>query len=358
MALYGIEQEIPLLRPDGSLADSSNTTFAELQSIIDQLPEYAADRGILHIGDAGIKRKRWYVEGYERFAEDGSSVAMLPKAIEIRTPPRPTIGDALADLRRHYLLLRDGLAAAGFKTTWISHHPFQSTFDLDPPLNAYERKLWGDYADMATDTIAQRTFGPDLNFSLDGMDDAALIDAGKKLTYYSPFIVPFSFSAPFEAGRLWEGLSLRTYVRTGRRPAVRVFLHDQANMLKSVPSLTQESELPANAGRIEFKAFDTCHSLALYDSLFHLLIGILEDTTLPGRALTPDAALHQRSARHGFSDELIRAGARQVLDAVPRAGGLRYMLEDNRLPVHDLIDAYHATQSIPLTLEKFENLDV
>ena len=358
MALYGIEQEIPLLRPDGVFADSSNTTYQELQGIIDQLPEYPADRGVLHIGDAGIKRKRWYVEGYERFAEDGSSVAMLPKAIEIRTPPRPTISDALADLRSHYLLLRQGLADAQFKTTWISHHPFQSTFELDPPANAFERELWGGYADMATDTIAQRTFGPDLNFSLDGMNDHALIDAGKKLTYYSPFIVPFSFSAPFQDNRLWDGLSLRTYVRTGRRPAVRVFLHHPANMLKSVPTLTQESELPANAGRIEFKAFDTCHSVTLYDSLFHLLVGIVQDTTLPGRALTPDPKLHQRSARRGFSDELIRAGARQVLDVVPQASGLRHMLEDNRLPVQELIDAYHATQSIPLTLGKFENLVV
>ena len=40
---YGIEHECALLRPDGSFADFTNTTFDELQDIVDVLPEDPAD---------------------------------------------------------------------------------------------------------------------------------------------------------------------------------------------------------------------------------------------------------------------------------------------------------------------------
>ena len=36
---YGIEHECALLRPDGSFADFTNTTFDELQDIVDELPD-------------------------------------------------------------------------------------------------------------------------------------------------------------------------------------------------------------------------------------------------------------------------------------------------------------------------------
>jgi hypothetical protein len=93
--------------------------------------------------------------------------------------------------------------------------------------------------------------------------------------------LPFSFSSPFFDGAPWNGLSVRTFKRTGRRPAIMVFLHDGANHIAVSPSLTQPARVPFEAGRIEFKAFDTCRDIALYRSLFALLQGIVLDETPP-----------------------------------------------------------------------------
>ena len=58
--------------------------------------------------------------------------------------------------------------------------------------------------------------------------------------------------------RPWGGLSARTALRTGARPAVLVFLADGEPQVDADPSLTQLARLPAEVGRIEFKAFDAC----------------------------------------------------------------------------------------------------
>ncbi|NJL46808.1 MAG: hypothetical protein HC929_04000 [Leptolyngbyaceae cyanobacterium SM2_5_2] len=147
-----------------------------------------------------------------------------------------------------------------------------------------------------------------------------LIDISQKLTYYSPFIVPFSFSAPVADGQLWTGLSRRTYVRTGKRPAVLIFV-DPATPADRLPRPTQPSlvklaRTATEIGRIEFKAFDTCGDFALYGALFVLLKGLILDQTLPGRAWVPDRSLHQRAALKGFADATIAAGAEQVLNAI------------------------------------------
>jgi hypothetical protein len=188
------------------------------------------------------------------------------------------------------------------------------------------------------------------------------------LTYYSPYILPFSFSSPFFDGALWKGLSIRTFKRTGPRPAVMVFLHDDANHIAVSPSLTQPARVPFEAGRIEFKAFDTCRDIALYRSLFALLQGIVLDQTLPGRVLTPDVPEHQRSAQFGFEDEKIGAVAHDVLTAARRALGngpeaghldrLDDMLGRRAVPAHDLIRTFQETKSILETLKAYENLNV
>lgn len=367
MALFGIEQEIPLLRDGGTaFADFSNTTLEEMQSIIAELPEYATDYPTLQIGDLGIKRKRWHAEVYNRFNEDGTFRTAIPKGLEIRTLPHDTIDGALDELRESYRLLRPKLITHGFFPVSISFNPIHSAFIPDPPLNDFEKNMRGQSPESETANLAELTFGPDLNISFEGMDDDGIIDAGKKLTYYSPFIVPFSFSSPFKDGKLWEGLSARTFLRTGIRPAAMVFLHDNADMISSKPSLTQESRVSAERGRIEFKAFDSCYDLERYRALFVLLKGILMDNNLPGRAIVPDAILHQRSAQKGFTDVEIKSGAREILAAAKRAlahdsdvsalASLERMLAENKLPVYDMIADYKKIGSVIETLKKRENL--
>ena len=71
-----------------------------MQAVVDALPEDPADYPDLRVGDQGIKRKRWYVEGYERFDEQGALLRCDPKGIEIRTRIHPTIDAAVAAVRR------------------------------------------------------------------------------------------------------------------------------------------------------------------------------------------------------------------------------------------------------------------
>jgi gamma-glutamyl:cysteine ligase YbdK (ATP-grasp superfamily) len=145
------------------------------------------------------------------------------------------------------------------------------------------------------------------------------VDAARKLTALSPYLVPLSFSSPFRDGRPWGGLSARTYVRTGVRPAALAFLAEGVPQIPSDPSLTQPARLPAEVGRLEFKAFDACPDPLLYSELLSLLTGLVLDTTLPQRRTTPDAAAHRRSACRGYADPAIRAGAQAALDAAAAA---------------------------------------
>jgi hypothetical protein len=183
-----------------------------------------------------------------------------------------------------------------------------------------------------------------------------VVDAGRKLTCYSPYLVPFSFGSPFFRNACWDGPSRRTHHRTGPRPAVLVFVEDPGDLLASDPSLTRRARTHSEAGRIEFKAFDPCEDADLYGSLLALLAGIVLDTTLPGRRTVPDAALHRTAARHGFRSPRIHAGAGRVLAAAARALGddpdaarlepLWAMHRDRTTPADALVARYARTGDI------------
>ena len=92
---FGIEHEVAFLRPDSSFADFSNTTYEEFSQMIDLLPEYDGDGDSLRFGDVGIRRKRWYIEGIERFDAQGRMVKCIPKGIEIRTKLNQVVSSEL-----------------------------------------------------------------------------------------------------------------------------------------------------------------------------------------------------------------------------------------------------------------------
>ena len=83
------------------------------------------------------------------------------------------------------------------------------------------------------------------------------------------------------------------------------------------PSLTQPARLPAEIGRLEFKAFDAIGDFALYGELLSLLTGLVLDTTLPGRRTTPDAAAHRHAATVGLADDADARGHRQRCSTLP-----------------------------------------
>ena len=358
---FGIEHEVAFLSKDGRFADFSRTRFADFDQIIRMLPLYPEDYPQLRIGDAGIKKKRWYIEGFERFENSEIPIDCVPKGIEIRTTIHPSITGAIAELTESFYLLQDTANSFGFSPVLCSFNPHYEVFEPNPPLNAYEVKRRQASPEKQTAHIPMLTYGPDLNISAKGFTTEKVIDIGKKFTYYSPFVVPFSYSSPFCAGSLWDGLSLRTYVRTGARPAVMVFIDEPEQLIASSPSLTKKARIPAEVGRIEFKAFDSCDDFSIYAALLALLKGLLIDRSLPGRAIVPDTTLHQLSAREGFKNQQIFLAARKVFDTARRAlqddpdlellNFLETSLDKRKTPAHGLIEAYHNGSSIEETLK-------
>ena len=364
---YGIEHESALLRPDGTFADFTNTRFDELQDIVDVMPEDPADLADLRVGDAGIKRKRWYIEGYERFDEQGTLVRCDPKGLEIRTRIHPSVEAAVAALCADQQRLDAEAAARGLGVTAIGFNPVRSEYVVEPALNSWERGHRLGSPEERTAHLHMVTYGPDLNLSWEGGpgdpaggDPAGpdeLIDAARKLTALSPYLVPLSFSSPFRDGGPWGGLSARTALRTGARPAVLVFLAEGVPQVPADPSLTQPARLPAEVGRLEFKAFDSCPDSVLYGELLSLLTGLVLDTTLPQRRTTPDPALHRHAARVGYADIPQRAAAEAALHAAAaavadrpadtaRLASLRARFDRDECPARDMLARYEAGDSV------------
>lgn len=310
---YGIEHEVAFINAQGQYADYTNTPFDDFANIIEQLPHYDSDYPMLRVGDAGIKVKRWYIEGFERFADDGSVTGCDPKGIEIRTTIHSSIKETMLELDSSYRLLREKAKQAGYVPALTSYHPWHEVFDPQPPLSEFEIKRRNGSPEKLTANIPMMTQGPDLSLSCPEFSEDEVIYAARKLTAYSPYIIPFTFSSPFYGGKIWDGLSIRTYKRTGARPAAMAFINDESKMLKCSPSLTQKARVPAESGRIEFKAFDSCNNFRLYAALLSLLKGIILDTRLPLASDTPDTRLHQQSAMQGFHNANIKTEAYKIL---------------------------------------------
>ncbi|MEA5616793.1 glutamate--cysteine ligase [Cronbergia sp. UHCC 0137] len=362
MFFFGIEHEVAFLNRDGKFADFSCTKFADFNQIVEQLPIYPQDYPQLRVGDAGIKKKRWYIEGFERFADSEEVIDCVAKGIEIRTTIHSTIQGAVNELTESFILLRQVAANFGFSPVLVSFNPDHRVFEPQPPLNEFELKQLQAYPDEQTANIYMVSYGPDLNISVADLPIERVIDIGKKLTYYSPYIVPFSYSSPFYDGKIWQGLSVRTFIRTGRRPATLVFVAQKEQLIKSVPSLTKVARIPAEVGRIEFKACDSCDDFAIYAGLLALLKGLALDQTLPGRSTVPDAELHQISAKSGFDNEEIFTNATKLLQAAEIALAddpdikfltpLKTILTHRKTKSHQLIEVFERVGSIEQTLKQ------
>lgn len=359
---FGIEHEVAFFNHEGKFADFSRTKFADFNQIVERLPTYTSDYPQLRVGDAGIKQKRWYIEGFERFENSENVIECIPKGIEIRTTINSSIQGAINELSESFRLLRQAASDFGFSPVLVSFNPYYAVFEPQPPLNDYEIKRRQASPEKQTAHIPMLTYGPDLNISVTGLQHEGVIDIGRKLTYYSPYIVPFSYNSPFYQGSLWDGLSVRTFMRTGKRPAVMVFVEKPEQLIDSVPSLTKIARIRAEVGRIEFKAFDSCDDWGIYAGLLALLKGLVLDKTLLDRATIPDAEKHQISAKAGFENADILATAREVLQAsevalrddpdVELLAPLKVMLSVRETPVHQLISVFNKVGSIEEALKQ------
>ena len=80
----------------GRIRDFSNLPFAFIRDLLDDKP--GRNDSSLATGDLGIRSGYWYLEGDERFHEDGRFRAMAVKGVEIRTPPAPSVERAIQEL--------------------------------------------------------------------------------------------------------------------------------------------------------------------------------------------------------------------------------------------------------------------
>src|SRR5579875_3227339 len=187
---FGIEHEVAFLDHKGSFVDFASTPYSLLQAVIDELPLYPGDEEALRIGDAGIRLKRWYLEAFERLSPQGEWLTCLPKGIEIRTTIHPDIRSVLQELEESFALLCQVAAQHGFTPVLTSYNPYRTCLILDPPLNPYEWRLLDRSPEDRTTLGTLLTYGPDLSLSCAAWSTEQLIDHGRKLTYYSPYIVP------------------------------------------------------------------------------------------------------------------------------------------------------------------------
>lgn len=315
---FGIEHEFPALDSSGRFVDFVTATFEDLDRVIAELPEHPEDGTSLRTGDLGIKSKRWYIEGFERFSETGEYLRTDPKGFEIRTPICGSLPEAIDNLNESIALWDTVAGSYGYTSLTCALNPFRAEFVPNPPLNAWE-VADRNTPEEQTAYIHMLTYGPDISFSHPDFSAEKTIDIARKLTFYSPFLVPYSFTSPFYLGEPWGGYSRRTFYRTGQRPAALVFTDDHSLIEQSFPSLVEPARIPSEAGRIEFKAFDCVPAIGMYRALGTLLVGVALDETLPGRATVPSTELHQLAASEAFGSDAILEGAREVLAAAREA---------------------------------------
>jgi hypothetical protein len=346
---FGIEAEYALVRPDGRFADFTNTAHGEVRALLDPLPDYRHPE--LRVGDAGIRVKNWYAEGDERFDESGRSTDLAVKGVEIRTPVCATVADSVSSLKALRAVLERELKAQGWSLTAIGFNP--CTAEYRPAYAPWEREFHASHPANALPEISTLSYGPDLNFSRSGASPKAVIEAARRLTYYSPWIVPFSFSSPFVRSALWEGLSYRTFQRTGPRPAALAHLAG-----RHPHPLARQADPLSQHGRVEFKVFDMVADDRLLAELFHLVLGIaLADAAeVPGTADLPDGQRHRMVALTGFDDNGVHheagrlvALARETLRQLEFGEEfplLEAMLTARRTPAHSMRERFVRTGSL------------
>lgn len=346
---WGIEFEYLVVDTHGVPLDFTNTNFTTFQQALADKP--GCSDPLLAVGDLGIRQGYWYVEGDERFHPDGRFHTMAIKGVEIRTPPRPSIAEALCSLVDIEAALAACLDRQGWRLACAGFNPCTPRYAFDPPLNPWEAALRAAHPEYQGQQVSTLSYGPDINLSHRNWTAGKTLDVARKLNYYSPWLVPFSFSSPFHGGKAWTGWSKRTYERCVFRPAVKVYGPREMTV---VSPLQYPARLETEVGRIEFKAFDAFLSQELLAACCHLLRGVCLATDLPGRSDQADPEMHRRAALEGFGSPLIRDGARQVLTAARRALGegaeqdgtpldlLEQLLETAQTPAHWLLAAWQA----------------
>lgn len=314
---FGIEHEIPLIDKKGRFLDYRNLNFDILNKVIQKFPVYQNDYPFLRIGDLGLKVKRLYVEGLEVFDEDGYLLKEYPKGLELRTKFFNNVNNLFEEFLNDFNIVKKELLKFSIKPTFLSFNPYLDKVNIKINLHKYEKKLRREDSGRITASFTLLTFGPDLNISYKELNDNEILNIVLKLNYYTPFIIPFTFSSPFYKGKLWGGYSIRTYLRSKLRPSTIGFINNKELISKYKNKwILNQNRVGHETGRIEFKAVDNIWDINIYKSLLILLKGMILENKLKGRAKYSDLKLMELSAQCGFDNKIIYDGTYEILNSV------------------------------------------
>jgi len=195
-------------------------------------------------------------------------------------------------------------------------------------------------------TTSMLMVGIHINISMDNMDENSLDDIYQKIIYYTPFIIPYSFSSPFYNGKKFKGLCFRNYIRASTR------------------QLTSKREINGNK-YIEFLGYDTCGDRELLRGVISLLKGLILDKSLKGRAKRQDIKLVKLSCLYGFDNKFIKEEGLKVLNATIIALGedssnlnrLKRDIGDNKSYSKTIKNRFDKSNNIIKSISNLHNYD-
>ena len=295
----GVEQEFVFKDAEDVYLDFSTARYSVFSDIVDAFPYYEGDVAVFECKSLERRPKRLYVEGFERYDLEGKLIQTTPKGLEIRTTPHCAIELLIDEFAISYHTMKTLVASHGLSPLLTSHHPYRMAVEFAEPLNAMERRLRTEQQ-LNIARNAMLAHGLHINISVRGWTRERMTDLVRKLNYYLPYIIPFSFSSPFSEGGLFKGLSRRNYERAARRQLVQL----------------QERNGEAV---VQFRGFDACGDRYLLAAIVALFKGVVLSDALSGRAATQDADAIRQAALHGFANDEVRSIAKIALNSAHAA---------------------------------------
>jgi hypothetical protein len=187
----------------------------------------------------------------------------------------------------------------GLSPVLTSRHPFKTSLEVFARIGEEEHKVRTE-AQLSLARRAMFTHGLHVNVSLSDFPLEKMHDLVEKVNYYTPSLVPWSYSSPFYKGQLFDGLCSRNYFRASSRSMVDLNERRGAQVL-------------------EFRGFDACGDARLLEAVVELFCGLLLDESLPGRSQVQDSERLKRSSKLGFADPSLREEGRLILRAAHAA---------------------------------------
>ncbi|MBX9686107.1 MAG: hypothetical protein K2X27_05365, partial [Candidatus Obscuribacterales bacterium] len=153
---FGIETEFLMLnKSDFSPLTHKELNFDELLDLANSIPTERFGEQGFNIKPLHSKATPYLIEGYYLTDSEMNPVSLLPKGIEIRTPCRQSIDEAVKTLYELFSLLEKRCLQEGYDLAVTSHHPTEVNFNAAPNYKRYDYWQWA--------LTAATTCGPDIN---------------------------------------------------------------------------------------------------------------------------------------------------------------------------------------------------